>query len=239
MVASSPASDHGPDLGSVATSHIGGGAVWWKSPRTALARGWVRATAQPTLQRYFAPPRRECTPWAAEATSLLPAGPAACQWLASPVGRRQATGPRRRARPGRVAGDGQPARLGLLKRDERLLKRLIQSDDQGQLVGVQDAAKARGAAPREQQDALGVAAVPPDASLLNTAPPSAPAAAHPGRNAPRWCPAAGGPGRAGSGVNSAWRAPSPQSAERGARWAARQRWPAVPARSGDTRRPPG
>jgi len=26
---------------------------------------------------------------------------------------RQATGPRRRARPGRVAGDGQPARLGL------------------------------------------------------------------------------------------------------------------------------
>ena len=33
---------------------------------------------------------------------------------ASPVGRRQATGPRRRARPGRGAGDGQPARLGLL-----------------------------------------------------------------------------------------------------------------------------
>ena len=63
-------------------------------------------------------------PWAAEATSILPAGPTACQRLASPVGSRQATGPRRRARPGRVAGDGQPARLGrllgLLKRDERL-----------------------------------------------------------------------------------------------------------------------
>jgi hypothetical protein len=57
--------------------------------------------------------RWECTPWAAEATSILPAGPAACQRLASPVGSRQATGPRRRARPGRVAGDGQPARLGL------------------------------------------------------------------------------------------------------------------------------
>ena len=66
--------------------------------------------------------RWECTPWAAEATSILPAGPAACQWLASPVGSRQATGPRRRARPGRVAGDGQPARLGRLKRDERLLQ---------------------------------------------------------------------------------------------------------------------
>jgi hypothetical protein len=34
--------------------------------------------------------------------------------LASPVGSRQATGPRRRARTGRVAGDGQPALLGLL-----------------------------------------------------------------------------------------------------------------------------
>jgi hypothetical protein len=56
--------------------------------------------------------RRECTPWAAEATSIPPAGPAACQRLASSVGSRQATGPRRRARPGRVAGDGQPARLG-------------------------------------------------------------------------------------------------------------------------------
>jgi hypothetical protein len=57
--------------------------------------------------------RWECTPWAAEATSLLPAGPAACQRLASPGGSRQATDPHRRARPGRVAGDGQPARLGL------------------------------------------------------------------------------------------------------------------------------
>jgi hypothetical protein len=35
------------------------------------------------------------------------------QRLASPVGSRQATGPRRRARTGRVAGDGQPALLGL------------------------------------------------------------------------------------------------------------------------------
>src|SRR5262245_21258472 len=36
------------------------------------------------------------------------------QRLASPVGSRQATAPRRRARTGRVAGDGQPALLGLL-----------------------------------------------------------------------------------------------------------------------------
>jgi hypothetical protein len=36
------------------------------------------------------------------------------QRLASPVGSRQATGPRRKARTGRVAGDGQPALLGLL-----------------------------------------------------------------------------------------------------------------------------
>ena len=57
--------------------------------------------------------RWECTPWAAEATSIPPAGPAAYPRLASPVGSRQATGPRRRARPGRVAGDRQPARLGL------------------------------------------------------------------------------------------------------------------------------
>src|SRR5687768_15025101 len=39
MVASSPTSNHGPDMGSVTTSHIGGGAVWWKSPSTALVRG--------------------------------------------------------------------------------------------------------------------------------------------------------------------------------------------------------
>ena len=44
------------------------------------------------------------------------------QRLASPVGSRQATGPRRRARTGRVAGDGQPALLGLLggRRSRRL-----------------------------------------------------------------------------------------------------------------------
>jgi hypothetical protein len=39
--------------------------------------------------------------------------PAPRQRLASPGGSRQATGPRRRARTGRVAGDGQPALLGL------------------------------------------------------------------------------------------------------------------------------
>ena len=62
VVASSPTPDHGPALGSVATSHIGGGAVWWQSPSTALARGWVRATAQPTLQRGFeAPPAPRAT----------------------------------------------------------------------------------------------------------------------------------------------------------------------------------
>ena len=65
------------------------------------------------FKRYCATVRLGMHPWAAEATSILPAGPAACQRLASPVGSRQATGPRRRARPGRVAGDGQPARLGL------------------------------------------------------------------------------------------------------------------------------
>jgi hypothetical protein len=36
--------------------------------------------------------RWECTPWAAEATSILPAGPAACQRLASPVGSRRGWG---------------------------------------------------------------------------------------------------------------------------------------------------
>ena len=50
-------------------------------------------------------------PLGCEGHGLPPAGPAACQRLASSVGSRQATGPRRRARPGRVAGDGQPARL--------------------------------------------------------------------------------------------------------------------------------
>ena len=37
---------------------------------------------------------------------------------AAPGGRRQAAGRRRRARPGRVAGDGQPALQGLIQRDE-------------------------------------------------------------------------------------------------------------------------
>ncbi|MHC4156661.1 MAG: hypothetical protein ACYST6_17315 [Planctomycetota bacterium] len=37
----------------VATSHIGGGAGCGKSARPDLVRGWVRVTAQPTLQRYF------------------------------------------------------------------------------------------------------------------------------------------------------------------------------------------
>ena len=37
--ASSPPTDHGPDLGCVTTSHIDGRAGWWKSPCPALARG--------------------------------------------------------------------------------------------------------------------------------------------------------------------------------------------------------
>ena len=64
--------------------------------------------------------RWECTPWAAEATSGLPAGPAACHGRPAllAAGRPQA----------RAAGHGQdgwlvtgqPARPGLLKRDEHL-----------------------------------------------------------------------------------------------------------------------
>ena len=37
--ASSPPTDHGPDLGCVTTSHINGRAGWWKSPCPDLARG--------------------------------------------------------------------------------------------------------------------------------------------------------------------------------------------------------
>ena len=37
--ASSPPTDHGPDLGWVTTSHIDGRAGWWKSPCPDLARG--------------------------------------------------------------------------------------------------------------------------------------------------------------------------------------------------------
>ena len=37
-------------MGSVATSHIGGGAVWWQSPSTALARG--RGGKPPDLLYY-------------------------------------------------------------------------------------------------------------------------------------------------------------------------------------------
>src|SRR5262249_42321774 len=37
--ASSPPTDHGPDLGCVTTSHIDGRAGWWKSPCPDLARG--------------------------------------------------------------------------------------------------------------------------------------------------------------------------------------------------------
>jgi len=88
------------------------------------------------------------------ATGSPPPAAPVRQRLASPVGSRQATGPRRRARPGQVAGDGQPARLGLLGGTARgalsCSEKLVQK-----LVGVQDAAKVRGAAPREQRDALG------------------------------------------------------------------------------------
>src|SRR5262249_47018163 len=71
------------------------------------------STSRGILNAIVPQSRWECTLWAAEATSILPAGPAACQRLASPVGSWQATGPRRRARPGRVAGDGQPGWLEL------------------------------------------------------------------------------------------------------------------------------
>jgi hypothetical protein len=75
----------------------------------------------------LSPSRQECTPWAAEATSLLPAR--GLQRLAS----RQAIGPRRRAWPGRVAGDGQPARLGQLRRLLKHDKRRLLS---GAVVGI-------------------------------------------------------------------------------------------------------
>jgi hypothetical protein len=39
MVASAATSNQRPNLGSGATSHLGGGAGWWKSPSLALARG--------------------------------------------------------------------------------------------------------------------------------------------------------------------------------------------------------
>jgi hypothetical protein len=39
MVASAATSNQSPNLGSGATSHLGGGAGWWKSPSLALARG--------------------------------------------------------------------------------------------------------------------------------------------------------------------------------------------------------
>jgi hypothetical protein len=41
VVASSSTSHHGPDMGSVATSHIGGGAVWW-GQRSELTFQWVQ-----------------------------------------------------------------------------------------------------------------------------------------------------------------------------------------------------
>src|SRR5207248_5373318 len=37
--ASSPPTDHGPDLGRITTSHTDGRAGWWKSPCPDLARG--------------------------------------------------------------------------------------------------------------------------------------------------------------------------------------------------------
>ena len=68
-----------------------------------LRRGSNACTAEyRKIKRPFPPPQHGVSPHAP------------CQRLASPVGSRQATGPRRRARTGRVAGDGQPALLGLL-----------------------------------------------------------------------------------------------------------------------------
>src|SRR5262249_33800531 len=79
--------------------------IFMVSPPLSMHRGMSHAIVPQA--------RWECTPWAAEATSILPAGGAACPRLASLGGSRQATSPRRRAQPGRGAGDGQPARLGL------------------------------------------------------------------------------------------------------------------------------
>src|SRR5262249_23861824 len=119
--ASSPPTEHGPDLGGVTTSHIDGRAGWWKAPCPALARGWGWEPSRPPLQRPFPPPASaHPMPHATllPPCPLMPApggGPhAPRQRLASAGCRRQAAGSHCRARTGRVAGDGQPARLELL-----------------------------------------------------------------------------------------------------------------------------
>src|SRR5262249_23547528 len=60
--ASSPPTDHGPDLGWITTSHIDGRAGWWKSPCPDLARG--RGGKPPGLlyNGLCTPPRRPRPP---------------------------------------------------------------------------------------------------------------------------------------------------------------------------------
>ena len=97
--ASSPPTDHGPDLGWVATSHINGRAGWWKSPCPDLARGrggkppgllYNSLLARPRGRRIgnaAAPPRRD--------SSRARRG--------SPVGVPLSQAGRRGARPGQAA----------------------------------------------------------------------------------------------------------------------------------------
>jgi hypothetical protein len=56
----------------VATSRIGGRAGWRKAPSPDLVKGWVRVTAQPTLQRYFHPVAATACLWPASAGSRCP-----------------------------------------------------------------------------------------------------------------------------------------------------------------------
>ena len=62
MVASSPSSHYGPNLGRLATSHLSGGAGGWKSPRPDLARGRVGQPLGLLYKPLFspAPPPRRC-----------------------------------------------------------------------------------------------------------------------------------------------------------------------------------
>ncbi len=106
VVASSSATDHGPDLGLVATSHIDGGAVCGKSARTVLARGRVRVTARPTLQGHFSAGPSGAQPpenglWAPSVT---------CR-RSQPAAAARSTAWRGNARPGQAAQDGVGWRL--------------------------------------------------------------------------------------------------------------------------------
>ena len=106
VVASPSATDHGPELGLVATSHIDGGAVCGKSARTVLARGRVRGTARPTLQRHFSAGPSGAQPpenglWAPSVT---------CR-RSQPAAAARSTAWRGNARPGQAAQDGVGWRL--------------------------------------------------------------------------------------------------------------------------------